>query len=1198
MSSDEDDDEELLQRALAEQAQRDPNYKRPPQYPPPAVASSAAPRRTPPQTPPPLPPSGAPSRRVPPPQKPPPPAPPKVAGQPIPAPKRPAPPPPRPMEDDEESEVELLSISSEDEDAPPPSRRPPVAKAKVAHGDDSDLEWSEDDEEPENWKHVDQAELARRVREMRETRAAPTATSTARIRRSTSLIEPPRGEDLLDPLGLGPINLKALALQREAEDSPALGRRKASDDPTSQEETPVIRDAAAREKVMYHSENFDPKFFLARIHQNTSAAELEAGEAALKANLQSRREQLKRLVKDHFDCFISCKNTIDDIHSKLQQIEADPEGAGTVHLSDAIQSVDAVAKRAFGPLLERQAQAERIRSVQGMLQRFRTLFNLPSIIRSNISKGEYDLAIREYKKAKSLVQYTHVSILNRVLEEVEKIVQEFKDTLYKTMENPNVEIPQLENTFRLLLELEPDSDPVWHYLTIQDRRIRGLLEGCSIEHEARMEALRGRVQEKVQSDARWKQLQRESNKSSDVDFNLLLGDTDKEGGESQLNESTGEESDALLGRLIRRLTAVIVQHVPNFWRLALSIFSGKFAKVAQAGSVNGRQSVGSNHDAASYPYEEQPESKYTTHSVDEVVTMVHCIIALYETKVQNAFIALTEANVLRPYMKEALMEISKACAALEDRDCAPGSAVQALLVLRTEVTRVFVLRVCTLMRGATAALVQEEDWIPVPTVKRGGSPYAISAVPLRFREMLVLTLEHMAEMIEKLTSKTTELHEDLSLQVRQMQETVRNTFVDCFHDFAECLDRLTEDISLNSHSEDETGVDGGALSPREETFTGLIAGTEVTNYHQRLLMVLSNTAYTKGSLLPDLNKKYQRVWNYGSQHPASKGRASDENDTSSVDEASQALKTLEEKILDHYNTAKASVVGEAAAAYLLDDATLWSQTPPIKGIRDNAVELLQPLVAVHAEVFAGAKPFLEKVISVLVEGLMLALRDVFVDNKSKVLRILDVNGYSQLMLELDFVDAVLERYFVPTARDFATSLRDFLLERVCESIEEIHQAELASGGRRSRNEEMLDVGPSMSREEIQAYANQVSAEHLPMELRRTRVNVTCFTESLPEYSPGARRLPLHSIVGRHPLAPGGSLIARHLRKSSGSSLGGESDPGRLSVGLPPLSPHPGYASSDAGSETSKDRFSRLQSESRLNSESRRTTRRSATTNYG
>lgn len=134
-----------------------------------------------------------------------------------------------------------------------------------------------------------------------------------------------------------------------------------------------------------------------------------------------------------------------------------------MHLSNSIKQVEDVASRAFSPLLERQvhhrtrtfnffplgmswcvqdvhmisamgghrcsakgkllcagkglvadnffwlqAQVERIRSVQGMLQRFRTLFNLPSSIRTHISKGEYDQAIREYKKAKSLELYSHV----------------------------------------------------------------------------------------------------------------------------------------------------------------------------------------------------------------------------------------------------------------------------------------------------------------------------------------------------------------------------------------------------------------------------------------------------------------------------------------------------------------------------------------------------------------------------------------------------------------------------------------------------------------------------------------------------------------------------------------------------------------------------------------------------------------------
>ncbi|AES68423.2 exocyst complex component sec5 [Medicago truncatula] len=166
--------------------------------------------------------------------------------------------------------------------------------------------------------------------------------------------------------------------------------------------------------------------FLSRIHCNTSAADLETGALALKIDYKSRTEQRKQLVKDHFNCFVSCKTTIDDIESKLRRIEDEPEGSGTSHLFNIIQGVSSQANYAFKPLFECQAQAEKIRTVQGMLQRFRTLFNLPSTIRGNISKGEYDLAVREYKKAKSIIQ---VGILKRVLEEVEKVMNEFKRTI-------------------------------------------------------------------------------------------------------------------------------------------------------------------------------------------------------------------------------------------------------------------------------------------------------------------------------------------------------------------------------------------------------------------------------------------------------------------------------------------------------------------------------------------------------------------------------------------------------------------------------------------------------------------------------------------------------------------------------------------------------------------------------------------------
>jgi len=69
---------------------------------------------------------------------------------------------------------------------------------------------------------------------------------------------------------------------------------------------------------------------------------------------------------------------------------------------------------------------------------------------------------------------------------------------------------------------------------------------------------------------------------SNVDFSLLLGESEsKEGRRVTFGDSTSYESDALLGRFIRRLTMVVVLNVPLFWQLALSVFTGKLAQVSR-----------------------------------------------------------------------------------------------------------------------------------------------------------------------------------------------------------------------------------------------------------------------------------------------------------------------------------------------------------------------------------------------------------------------------------------------------------------------------------------------------------------------------------------------------------------------------------------------------------------------------------------
>lgn len=52
-------------------------------------------------------------------------------------------------------------------------------------------------------------------------------------------------------------------------------------------------------------------------------------------------------------------------------------------------------------------------------------------------------------------------------------------------------------------------------------------------------------------------------------------------GDSQSMELTGEEVDALKRKYIQKLTSVLIHYLPAFWKIALSVFSGKFAKVDQ-----------------------------------------------------------------------------------------------------------------------------------------------------------------------------------------------------------------------------------------------------------------------------------------------------------------------------------------------------------------------------------------------------------------------------------------------------------------------------------------------------------------------------------------------------------------------------------------------------------------------------------------
>ena len=78
--------------------------------------------------------------------------------------------------------------------------------------------------------------------------------------------------------------------------------------------------------------------------QETSLADLQQGRDNLQRELKERTGQLKALVKENFDHFISCKTTIDDIHKRLREAEKGQDGGNASYVSthDVIETVSEV----------------------------------------------------------------------------------------------------------------------------------------------------------------------------------------------------------------------------------------------------------------------------------------------------------------------------------------------------------------------------------------------------------------------------------------------------------------------------------------------------------------------------------------------------------------------------------------------------------------------------------------------------------------------------------------------------------------------------------------------------------------------------------------------------------------------------------------------------------------------------------------
>lgn len=162
-----------------------------------------------------------------------------------------------------------------------------------------------------------------------------------------------------------------------------------------------------RSQISLSSKSFDPKAFLSTIHPDATFADLSRGVANLQSSIEGRSEALKVLVQDNFDRFVAVKATTDGVYKEMAQNDgplATQSEYGTKDLKEKLSQASARADQVFMPVLENNLKTIKLRSTLSVFEKSKFFFNLPGSLAESIRIERYDIALRDYKKGKYLME--------------------------------------------------------------------------------------------------------------------------------------------------------------------------------------------------------------------------------------------------------------------------------------------------------------------------------------------------------------------------------------------------------------------------------------------------------------------------------------------------------------------------------------------------------------------------------------------------------------------------------------------------------------------------------------------------------------------------------------------------------------------------------------------------------------------------
>ncbi|NXE26166.1 EXOC2 protein, partial [Ardeotis kori] len=651
------------------------------------------------------------------------------------------------------------------------------------------------------------------------------------------------------------------------------------------------------------------------------------------------------------------------IHQKLEADGTEKvEGSMTQKLENVLNRASNTADTLFQEVLGRKDKADSTRNALNVLQRFKFLFNLPLNIERNIQKGDYDVVINDYEKAKSLFGKTEVQVFKKYYAEVETRIEALRELLLdKLLETPST-LHDQKRYIRYLSDLHAPGDPAWQCIGAQHQWILQLMHNCKENYvkEQKGNSLLHSPMLDLDSDVRPSPISHLSQTAS-----LKRGSSFQSGRDDAWRYKAPQQVV-----FIEKLTKLVVSQLPNFWKLWISYVNGSlFSETAEKSGQMER----SKKNARQRQNDFKKMIQEVMNSLVKLIRGALLPFSLGEGELRQYGGWEMKSELSGQWLTHVIQTVrlsSESLTALE----IPNDMLQIIqdLILDLRVRCVIV----TLQHTAEdiKRLAEKEDWV----VDNEG----LTSLPSQFEQCIIRSLQSLKTVLDCKPGEAS------VFQQQKTQEDVCQLSIGIMQVFIDCLEQLGTkpdgDIDTAHLSVDVSSPD----------LFGSIHEDSSLSSEQRLLIALSNCRYLERHTFLNIAEHFEK---HGFQGVEKITQVSMES-----------LKELDQRLFEMYIEFKADPIVGSLEPGIYAGYFDWKDCLVPAGVRNYLKEALVNIIAVHAEVFTISRDLVPRVMSRVVEAVSEELSRLMqcVSSFSK-------NGALQARLEICALRDTVAIYLTP-----------------------------------------------------------------------------------------------------------------------------------------------------------------------------------------